>query len=75
MFKKKLVRTLLAIFLTLQPCLSLANDFISISFLGKQIGSIKIYEASNSDSRVIYIGGKISSSPLRFLMGSLSIKQ
>ena len=74
MFKKKLVRTFLAIFLTLLPCLSLANDFISISFLGKQIGSIKIYEASNSDSRVIYIGGKISSSPLKIFNGKFEHK-
>ena len=50
---------------------SIADDFkyLSISFLGKDIGTIKIREVTSTDGRVIHINGKILSSPFKVFNG------
>lgn len=71
MLKKKLIRTFLVVFLALSPCVSLADvyKYFSISFLGKEIGTINVREMSNIDSKVIHLNGKISSSPFKIFNG------
>ena len=76
MCRKKLIRTFLVVFLALSPCVSLANEYkyLSISFLGKKIGTIKVREITSADSRVIHINGKIFSSPFKVFNGQFNYK-
>lgn len=76
MFKKKLIRTFLVVFLALSPCVSVADEYkyFSISFLGKEIGTINVREVSNINSKVIHLNGKISSSPLKIFNGRFEYK-
>lgn len=76
MSKVTLINILLIFILTLLPSFSLADDFkyFSISFLGKQIGSIKLRDATNNDSKEIHIDGEINSSPFRIFNGKFDYK-
>ena len=76
MCRKKLIRTFLVVFLALSPCVSLADEYkyLSISFLGRKIGTIEVREVSNIDSKEIHVNGKISSSPFKMFNGAFKYK-
>ena len=71
MVKLIFLKTFFVIVLGLWPCFTLADDFkyLLISFLGKDIGTIKIREVTSTDGRVIHINGKILSSPFKVFNG------
>lgn len=76
MVKLIFIKTFFIFSLALLPSFSLAEDFkyFSISFLGKQIGSLKIRDETNGDSKIIHITGEVSSSPLRLFNGKFYYK-
>lgn len=76
MFKSSVIKILLVFNLNLLPSYSFAQDlkYFSISFLGKQIGSLKLRDLTNGDRKVIHINGEISSSPFRIFNGKFDYK-
>jgi len=76
MIKFIFIKTFSVIILTLLPCFAAADEFkyLSISFFGKQVGFIKVREASNIDSKEIHVEGKISSSPFKVFNGRFKYK-
>ena len=76
MFRLSFFKIFLVLSVALLPSFSLAEDFkyFSISLLGKQIGSLKIRDVTNGDSKLIHITGKISSSPFKLFNGNFDYK-
>lgn len=76
MFELILIRTFFVINLACLPCLSLAEEFkqLSISFLGNQVGYIKIREVTSTDTKVIHVDGEIFASPFWVFNGEFNYK-
>lgn len=71
MFKLILIKFFFAINLAISPSFAIADEFkkLSISFLGKKIGYIKLKEVNSDHSKKIRINGEIFSSPFSIFNG------
>ena len=76
MCKLNLIKIFLLIYFTLLPCFSSADDYkhLTISLLGKQIGSLKLKETTTVGSKIIAVNGEIFSSPFRVFNGQFEHK-